>query len=122
MMFSSQQSSFDSGMSLCYCVPKVAKHNLGVDQSNQSTAVPSHSQQCIGDAKLHHRQELSSKSSICDDDKATEDFLDECISKLDALQTYLENSMTEGEKANKNWMDDLWQSIHAQKDRQQPQE
>ena len=61
----------------------------------------------MGDAKLHHRQELSSKSSIWDD-KATEDFLDEWISKLDVLQTYLENSMTEGEKANKNQMDDLW--------------
>ena len=75
----------------------------------------------MGDAKLHHRQEHSSESSICDD-KATKDFLDECISKLDALQTYLENSMTEGEKANKNWTDDLQQSIHAWKDRQRPQE
>ena len=61
----------------------------------------------MGDAKLCHRQELSSESSIWDD-KATEDFLDECISKLDTLQTYLENSMTEGKKANKNWTDDLW--------------
>ena len=42
----------------------------------------------MGDAKLHHRQELSSESSICDD------------------------------KANKNWMDDLQQIICAQKDRQ----
>ena len=54
----------------------------------------------MSDTKLCHRQELSSESSIWDD-KATEVFLDECISKLDVLQTYLENSMTEGEKANK---------------------
>ena len=40
MMSSSWQSSFDSSMSSCYCFPKVAKHNLGVDQSNQSTVVP----------------------------------------------------------------------------------
>ena len=90
-------------MSSHYCFPKVAKHNLGVDRSNRSTVVSLHSQQCMGDAKLHHRQELSSESSIWDD-KATEDFLDD----LDAQQTYLENSMTEGEKANKNQTDDLW--------------
>ena len=67
MMSSSQQNSFDSSVSSRYCFPKVAKHNLGVDQSNQSTAVPLHSQRCMGDAKLHHRQELSCESSLCDD-------------------------------------------------------
>ena len=66
-MSSSQQNPSDSSMPPCYCFPKVAKHNLGVDQSNQSTAVPSHSQRCMGDAKLHHRQELSCESSLCDD-------------------------------------------------------
>ena len=54
-------------MSSCYCFPKVAKHNLGVDQSNRSTAVLAHYQRCMGDAKLHHRQELSCESSLCDD-------------------------------------------------------
>ena len=54
-------------MSSHYCFPKVAKHNLGVDQSNWSTVVPSHSQQCMGDAKLCHRQEFSCESSLCND-------------------------------------------------------
>ena len=54
-------------MPSCYCFPKVAKHNLGVDRSNRSTAVLSHSQRCMGDAKLCHRQELSCKSSLCND-------------------------------------------------------
>ena len=66
-MKTSWQISSDSSMPSRYCFPKVAKHNLGVDQSNQSTAVPLHSQQCMGDAKLCHRQELSCESSLCDD-------------------------------------------------------
>ena len=66
-MKTSWQISSDSSMPSRYHFPKVAKHNLGVDRSNWSTAVPSHSQQCMGDAKLHHRQELSCKSSLCDD-------------------------------------------------------
>ena len=73
MMSSSWQNSFDSSVSSCYCFPKVAKHNLGVDWSNRSTAVPSHSQWCMGDAKLRHRQELSCESSLCDD-KANENW------------------------------------------------
>ena len=105
-------------MSSHYCFPKVAKHNLGVDRSNRSTVVSLHSQQCMGDAKLHHRQELSSESSIWDD-KATEDFLDECISKLDALQTYLENSMTEEKRPTRTGQ---MTSSKAWKDRQWPQE
>ena len=73
MMSSSQKNSSDSSVPSRYCFPKVAKHNLGVDLSNRSTAVPSHSQRCMGDAKLCHRQELSCESSLCDD-KANENW------------------------------------------------
>ena len=67
MTKTSWQISSDSSVPSRYCFPKVAKHNLGVDRSNRSTAVLSHSQRCMGDAKLCHRQELSCKSSLCND-------------------------------------------------------